>query len=352
MKPENPVLIILTPGFPKDEEDSTCLPTQQSFVKSIQDLYPDIQIIILSFHYPFSSRPYLWNGISVIPFDGHGKEKMLRLRLWFRIWKQLRSLKKEKNLVGIFSFWATDCALIGKWFGRIHHIKQYCWISGQEAKKENPYIRLMRPKPEDLIAMSDFLQKEFFRNHRIRPMHVIPIGIDPQQFEINNTERDIDILGAGSLIPLKQFSVLIKVVSELTRLRPGIKTMICGKGPEEPALRALIHKLNLQDQISMPGVVQHKELMKLMQRAKIFLHPSSYEGFGAVCIEALYAGAHVISFRRPIAGWIRHWHIVNSEEEMWKKAQEILDDPETKYSRSVPFLMSESAKSVMNLFGL
>jgi len=40
----------------------------------------------------------------------------------------------------------------------------------------------------------------------------------------------------------------------------------------------------------------HPELLEWMQRGKVFLHPSSYEGFGIVCIEALCSGAEVISF--------------------------------------------------------
>ena len=53
-----------------------------------------------------------------------------------------------------------------------------------------------------------------------------------------------------------------------------------------------------------------------MQRTKIFLHTSSYEGFSGACLEALYAGAHVISFCEPMKQKIDHWHIVKDEKEM------------------------------------
>ena len=67
-----------------------------------------------------------------------------------------------------------------------------------------------------------------------------------------------------------------------------------------------------------------REILQLMKRAKIFLHTSSYEGFSTVCLEALYAGCHVISFIKPMEHDIGHWHIVQSKEEMVKKAMEIL----------------------------
>ena len=87
-----------------------------------------------------------------------------------------------------------------------------------------------------------------------------------------------------------------------------------------------------------------------MQRSKIFLHPSSYEGFGVVCLEALYAGAHVISFCKPMIKDIEHWHIVNSKEEMLKKLLKILCNTSTEYRAILVSSIDESAKAVMQIF--
>lgn len=57
----------------------------------------------------------------------------------------------------------------------------------------------------------------------------------------------------------------------------------------------MILDLSLSNNIEMTGLLQHHDSVQMMQRAKLLLHPSSYEGFGIVCIEALYARAHVIS---------------------------------------------------------
>jgi hypothetical protein len=86
-----------------------------------------------------------------------------------------------------------------------------------------------------------------------------------------------------------------------------------------------------------------------MQRAKIFLHTSNYEGFSTVCLEALYAGCDVISFVRPMHDDIDHWHIVNTEEEMVKKAIELLVS-ETDNTPVLPYVMDDSAKAIMRLF--
>jgi hypothetical protein len=88
----------------------------------------------------------------------------------------------SNKITGLLSFWCNECAWIGKHFGDKHGIKHYCWVLGQDAKKENKYPRRLRPGPEELVALSDFLQDEFERNHAIRPLHMIPPGIDKSSF--------------------------------------------------------------------------------------------------------------------------------------------------------------------------
>src|ERR1700712_2800059 len=95
-------LVILTPGFPENEEDSTCLPAQQIFVKALKNSFPSIQVLVLSFQYPFNTHPYFWNGIGVIPFNGKNKGKLTRLRVWISAFLQLKKTAKEKNVIGVF----------------------------------------------------------------------------------------------------------------------------------------------------------------------------------------------------------------------------------------------------------
>ena len=87
-----------------------------------------------------------------------------------------------------------------------------------------------------------------------------------------------------------------------------------------------------------------------MQQAKILLHPSSYEGFSTVLLEALDAGAHVISFCYPFDKPVPHWYVVNSRDEMTARAIQILLDPNTEYKPVLLHSMDDSARAFMNLF--
>ncbi|MFI5125168.1 MAG: glycosyltransferase, partial [Chitinophagales bacterium] len=93
-----------------------------------------------------------------------------------------------------------------------------------------------------------------------------------------------------------------------------------------------------------------EEVLQWMGRCKLLLHPSSYEGFSTVCLEALYSGAHVVSFCDPMIGDVPHWHIVKNEEEMTAMALKIMQDPDTDFSSELIYSMNDSAGELMKLF--
>ena len=70
MNSKNDTLVILTPGFPKSEADTTCLPMQQSLIKCLKEKYPQLNIIVLSFQYPYHKKTYNWFDITITSFDG------------------------------------------------------------------------------------------------------------------------------------------------------------------------------------------------------------------------------------------------------------------------------------------
>jgi glycosyltransferase involved in cell wall biosynthesis len=350
MKNNQPVLVILTPGFPENESDTSCLPFLQSLVRTINKDFALIKIIVISFQYPFTSAEYLWGGNTVFPFGGRNKGKLSRRLLWFRVWRKLKKIKDENNLIGIFSLWLGECAFIGHTFGKKFVIPHHCWLAGQDAKAGNKFVAKIKPAPDELIAISDFIADEFFKNYLIRPSQVIPNGIDRQLFGSISYPRTVDVLGAGSLIQLKQYDIFIDCIIQIKKSFPHICSIIAGKGDEARSLEKKIAEYGLGNNIFLNGEMDHQNLLILMQQSKIFLHPSSYEGFSMVCLEALYAGCHVISFCKPMNRDFENWHIVKSEEEMIGKTIEILADPASQYKSVMPYSINETAKSVMNLF--
>jgi glycosyltransferase involved in cell wall biosynthesis len=350
MRSPQKTLVILSPAFPPDESGSTWVRPKQLFVKKLKENFPSVHIVVLSFLYPDHENTYNWHGAEVMAFNGMHKRKFRRVMLWMRIWKRLAFIHRNQTIIGIYSFWCGECALIGKYFAKRKGLKHFCWISGLDATKDNKFIKYIRPQAGELVAMSVFLQNEFEKNHGVRPRYLVPIGIDPGEFIHSSGVRDIDLLGAGSFNPLKQYTLFVQVVKKLAQQYPSIRAVICGDGTEKELLEKLIREQGLESNLKLAGLLPHHEVLQYMQRAKIFLHPSSYEGFGAVCIEALYAGCEVISFTDPMKLKIPKWHIVESADQMKEKVAELLAKLAIDHSPLLLYDMNDSAKAIMKLF--
>lgn len=343
-------LVILSPGFPENEADSTCIPPQQVFVKALKEVYPELNITVLALQYPFFSGEYDWHGIKVISFGGKNKGRFFRLYTNLKVLSALKKIKREEQLIGLLSFWFGKCAYLGDLFAKKHQLKHYSWILGQDAKAGNKYFYKIKPEGESLIALSDFIVREFTRNYGAIPAHVVPVGIETSLFKETNVERDIDILGAGSLIPLKQYRIFISMIYSLKEFYPEIKAAICGDGPERRELQAFVKELKLEENITLLGRLTHSEVLAYMQRSRIFLHPSAYEGFGAVCLEALYAGADVVSFVRPMNMAIKNWHTTPDKYEMLQLLKQILQQPNISNVPVLPYAIQSNVRKMISLF--
>ena len=352
MNNKQKTLVLLTPAFPANESEENWISFQQILLRSIKKLYPGIKIIVLSFIYPQSISNYYWNGMEVFSFDGMKYKKFRRPFLWRNIWRKLNAIKKKHKITVIFSLWCGECALVGSYFGKMNSINHFVWICGQDARKSNKMVKLIRPSSHELIAMSDFLVDEFFLNHKIKPYHLIPPGIDLSMYGDFIENRNIDIVGAGSLSILKQYDIFVEVIAGLKNRMPGIKAVLCGDGEDAERISKMQQTYSLQQNLELKGMLSPRETIEVMQRSKIMLHPSSYEGFSMACYEALYAGCHVISFVKSMYHDIPQWHVVRSKEEMMHKAFELLNDPDLKNESIFTYTMDDSAKKIVNLLEL
>lgn len=353
MMKHQPTLLILAPGFAKDETDTTCIPFVQSFVKTMNRLYPQLNIIIIALDYPFTAKEYHWFNNKVIPLNGFHFKKLLRPVKWWKLYRKIRSVHKQNALAGILSFWCDETALVGHYFSKWNRLKHYCWLQGQDARKGNRILQYFKPLPGEVIALSDFLKEEFKKNYSIEAPRVIPAAVAAEEFSnVTPAEKVIDIIGAGSLIPLKQYDVFVEVIAGVQKRFHSVKAEICGEGPEKEKIGRHIRANQLEGNIKLKGRLSHPEVLQQMMRSKILLHTSCYEGYGRVCLEALYAGCHVISFVSPEKNKIDHWHIVSGKEEMISKCIEVLQLESDQFFPVTPRKMEETVKQVAALYAI
>lgn len=344
------MLIILTPGFPTDEQEDTCLPPVQQFLLSVLEFRPAHDITVVTMQYPFTRKPYHWHGIRVYPAGGANSKGWSRIATWLRTWRLLNECRKNKQVEGILGLWLTEASLIAQYYGMFHGIRRIFWMQGQDAKKENRYVRLVRPKPQQVLAISEFNSGELERNHGLRAFAIAENGIRPGAFPaLNIDKRDIDIFAAGSLIPLKNYELLLEVVALLVPYRPDIRVLHAGEGPLAESLKDKARLLGLGQNIIFAGKTSHAEVLELMNRSRIFVHTSTYEGSSTVIAEALYSGCQVVSTIALNQKKISQLHLCGTPEKM---ADTILDllQQEGLPERVTNHSMHDTAGFILDLF--
>lgn len=345
------VLVVLSPGFAANDADSTCLPAQQSLLRCLNRLYPFLTIRIIAFQYPHHSVPYLWNGNTVLPLNGKNRGGWRRWITWLKASRVLLGLHRRENITGILSFWLGECALTGYHAARLLRVPHITWVLGQDAKAGNRYAKRLPLEKMMLAAVSDSIAERMRCVYGLKTIPVLHNAIDDVLFPANSfADRPVHIIGVGSLIPLKQYDVFIDIIARTAASIKGLRVVLCGKGPEQARLQQLVSEKKLEHIFRFEGEKKHAEVIALLQQSRVLLHTSSYEGLSGACLEALAAGAHVISFTGENNIPVPQWHIKTDKEGMVQQLLCLLEDPSTRYEPVIPFRMEETAKQLMHLF--
>jgi glycosyltransferase involved in cell wall biosynthesis len=104
------------------------------------------------------------------------------------------------------------------------------------------------------------------------------------------------ILGVGRLNRQKDFATLTRAFAAV-RQRREARLVILGEGEERAALERLIAELGVARDVSLPGF--RANAVAYMAQSAVFALSSAWEGLPTVLIEALAAGAAVVSTDCP-----------------------------------------------------
>jgi glycosyltransferase involved in cell wall biosynthesis len=122
---------------------------------------------------------------------------------------------------------------------------------------------------------------------------IVHYGIEPNGAPSSYDGVHPRLLCVGRLIPIKGHIVLFRAFAEARRQIPDLRLDIAGRGPLEPALRALVKELEVDDAIRFLGYVA--PVQRAIEDAAIVVVPSMGEGFGMVALEAMERARPVIA---------------------------------------------------------
>lgn len=148
------------------------------------------------------------------------------------------------------------------------------------------------------------------------------------------------MVSVSRLEPVKNIEGIIKVVKILNQQKYVIKYTIVGEGSSKEALKELVKKLNLENEIEFVGF--QKDTEKYYLNSDIYILNSFSEGFSNSLLEAMYlkkmcittnVGAASEMIQNDRNGWIIS---VNNENELYLKIKKSIE------------LNSETRKNIEN----
>ncbi|ADU96640.1 glycosyl transferase group 1 [Thermovibrio ammonificans HB-1] len=145
-----------------------------------------------------------------------------------------------------------------------------------------------------VLTVSHFSREEIVNFLGVSPERITVIynAVSEKFFYDPCVEKENIVLAVGSLDPRKN---LLRLIDAFKKLNLHDYTLfIVGQQSKifrNSKLEALIRNLS---NVKITGYLTDEELVKLYQRAKLFIYPSVYEGFGLPPLEAMACGTPVI----------------------------------------------------------
>lgn len=340
-------VILITPGFTADEQDQNCLPTLQLYAVELKRQGIDVCIVALD--YPFTTQPYTWKDIPVYPCGGRNKRWLKPLVVW-RAMNICHQLLDNKPGAVLHSFWLSWACAIGERVATRRGVRHITTLMGQDALPQNRrWFRFLKPERQaDIVVLSDFQQQALVQNAGFTAGQVIPWGIQPVEFTTRKEDtRAVDILGVGSLIPLKNWDLWLSAVAFVKQSIPHLRAVLIGSGPEKHRLAARIASFNLENNVTLLDELPRPEVLRNMQQATVLLHTSNYESQGYVLLEAAAAGCRLVSTPVGIAPEIAH--CAETPEALGGLLLEALRGG-PKITPSVPYTMEQTAQAYVKLY--
>lgn len=148
---------------------------------------------------------------------------------------------------------------------------------------------------ECVTTVANSVARELDEHYAYDRALVVGNGVDENLLEPGPaTSAEKYILFIGRLSYRKGLFDLLECAKTVCR-RYDVRFILVGKGELEQKIRAIIEKEGLQDRVILMGHQSREELVKLYQRATIFVLPSHYEGLPTVLLEAMSCGLPVVA---------------------------------------------------------
>jgi glycosyltransferase involved in cell wall biosynthesis len=172
------------------------------------------------------------------------------------------------------------------------------------------YLRKFHNRTHCTMVPTPALRAEL-QGSGFQGLKVVARGVDTQQFDPARRSQALRaswgagpdttvVLCVGRLAAEKNLATLLQAFEAMRRVKPAVRLVLVGDGPERAALQA-----RCPDAI-FAGVRRGEDLAAHYASADLFVFPSMTETFGNVVPEAMASGLAVLAYDHAAAGQLIH----------------------------------------------
>lgn len=229
----------------------------------------------------------------------------------------VKYLRRERPQVVLSSLAPTNCMLVvARSLARVstrvalvEHSTPSRKAGGSMRSKLLPTLmRITYPLADAVVAVSEGVADDLTRTIRLNREQIrviynpvvtsemLELASEPVDHPWFREHKQPVLLAVGRLTEDKDYPTMLRAFRKLRAYRP-VRLMILGEGGQRGALEALARKLEIEDDVAMPGFMSNP--FAYMRASDVFVLSSCCEGFGMVLVEALACGAKVVSTDCP-----------------------------------------------------
>jgi glycosyltransferase involved in cell wall biosynthesis len=169
------------------------------------------------------------------------------------------------------------------------------------------FNRLMLRRRDRLVGVGEAVRQALIHNEGFpaRRVGLIYNGIDLEAFgqpcpdraalrrSLGLDAEDLVLFQVARLDYLKDHATAVRTVERVAAIRPNVRLVLVGEGPEQGKLEDLIREKRLEKHVLLLGL--RKDVPRLLPAADLFLLTSVSEGIPLTVIEAMAARLPVVS---------------------------------------------------------
>lgn len=182
----------------------------------------------------------------------------------------------------------------------VYHLAHFSTLSLSQKLYAKLFYNAAFYLSDHITTISEFSQNEILKFATLKPkkLEVVVPSFDFCPPSSKTPKKDF-LLFVGNLKPHKN---LVRLVRAYAQLRPKEPLFIVGKKegfitPDAQLLQEVEENSFLRQNVHFTGYLSDEVLKELYASAKLFIFPSTYEGFGYPPLEAMACGCPVVAAR-------------------------------------------------------